>query len=122
MRVEKLSNMTRGWFVGDFSPTLVPTQAAEVAVKEYKAGDYEAWHFHKIATEITVILSGTVEMNGTQYTAGDMIVIEPNEGTDFRALTDAMNVVVKLPGAPNDKYLEREPDTRDARLEDASHA
>jgi len=110
--------MTRGWFVGDFSPTLLPTQAAEVAVKEYRAGDYEEWHFHKIATEITVVLSGTVEMNGIRYQAGDMLVIEPNEGTDFRAVTDATNVVVKLPGAPNDKYTTREPGVIDAHKEE----
>jgi quercetin dioxygenase-like cupin family protein len=115
MRKENLSEMSRGWFVGDFTPTLLQTQAAEVAVKEYKAGDSEGWHFHKIATEITVILSGTVEMNGTRYHAGDMLVIEPNEGTDFRAVTDAKNVVVKIPGAPNDKYTTREPGVVDAR-------
>ena len=105
MRVEKLDNMVKGWFVGNFSPTLLQTNDAEVAVKSYKAGDAEGWHFHKIATEITVILSGEVEMNGVRYGAGDMIVMEPNEGTDFRAVTDAMNVVVKMPGANNDKYL-----------------
>ena len=116
MRVEKLSDMTKGWFVGDFSPTLLRTQAAEVAVKVYKEGDNEGWHFHKVATEITVIISGTVEMNGVRHHAGDMIVIEPNEGTDFRAVTDAMNVVVKMPGATHDKYTEREPGVTDAAV------
>lgn len=105
MRVERLENMVRGWFVGDFSPTLVKTQDAEVGVKSYVSGDKETWHYHKIATEITVILTGRVRMNGIEYGEGDMIVIEPGEGTDFEALTDVTNVVVKLPGAPNDKYL-----------------
>jgi hypothetical protein len=27
----------KGWFVGNFSPTLIPTNAVEVAVKHYKA-------------------------------------------------------------------------------------
>ena len=105
MRCEKLDSMVRGWFVGNFTPTLYETNALEAAVKTYQAGDYEAWHYHKIATEITVIVSGEVEMNGSRYQAGDMIVVEPNEGTDFRALTDAVNVVIKIPGANNDKYL-----------------
>lgn len=30
--------------------------------------------------------------------------MEPGEATDFYAVTDAENVVVKLPGANNDKY------------------
>jgi len=104
MRVDKLDAMTKGWFVGNFAPTLYATNDVEVAVKMYQAGDWEPWHFHKIATEITVIVSGEVEMNGRRFQAGDMITVVPNEGTDFRAVTDATNVVVKIPGANADKY------------------
>ena len=35
----------------------------------------------------------------------DIVVLEPGEATDFVALTDASNVVVKVPGAANDKFL-----------------
>lgn len=101
----KLDDMVKGWFVGDFTPTSLKSQACEVAVKHYRAGDHEAEHFHKIATEITVIISGSVSMKGETWGAGDIIVLSPGESTDFLALTDAVNVVVKLPGAPNDKYL-----------------
>mgnify|MGYP003863899173 FL=1 len=76
-----------------------------MAVKEYKAGDYEEWHYHKIATEYTVIVSGEVEMNGVIHRKGDIIVMEPGDGTDFRALTDAVTTAVKIPGATHDKYL-----------------
>ena len=44
-------------------------------------------------------------MFGSIYGEGDIIVVEPGEATDFEALEDAMNVVVKIPGANNDKYL-----------------
>lgn len=104
MITTKLSKMIRGWFVGNFEPSVFKTSDVEVGVKEYNAGDVESFHYHKIATEITVITEGTVEMNGKQYTKGDIVVILPNEGTDFKALTHATNVVVKLPGALNDKY------------------
>jgi quercetin dioxygenase-like cupin family protein len=106
MRVEKLDGMVKGWFVGNFDPTLIKTGGVEVAVKFYKAGEHEAWHYHKIATEVTVVVSGEVEMNGERYRQGDMIVIEPGEGTDFRVISDAVTTVVKHPGASNDKYLE----------------
>ena len=105
MKTSKLDDMFNGWFVGNFKPTLIQTNDVEVAVKEYKKGDYEEKHYHKIATEITVIVSGKVKMNGIIYTKGDMIVIEPNEVTDFEALEDTVNTVVKYPGASNDKYL-----------------
>jgi len=105
MKVDKLSNMTKGWFVGNFEPTVICTNDVEVAVKSYKAGDYEKCHYHKIATEVTVIISGTVEMNGESYKAGDIVVMKPGEKTDFRAITDSINTVVKIPGANNDKFI-----------------
>jgi quercetin dioxygenase-like cupin family protein len=107
MQVAKLNAMIKGWFIGNFSPTLHATEAVEVAVKEYPAGFTEAWHFHKIATEFTVIVSGEVEMNGKHYGKGDIIVIPPGEGTDFTALTLTVTTVVKVPGASNDKYTQK---------------
>lgn len=105
MKVAKLDDMVRGWFVGDFSPTTFATQDVEVGVKRYTAGESEARHYHKVATEITLILSGRVRMNGVEYRTGDIITIAPNESTDFEVMEDAVTVVVKLPGALNDKYL-----------------
>ena len=104
MKVHKLADMVKGWFIGEFTPTLISTTAVEVAVKSYKAGEYEPVHYHKIATEITVITNGSVRMNGTDYASGTIIVLEPNEASDFLALTDVTTTVVKIPGAPNDKY------------------
>ena len=103
MQKAKLSDMVRGWFVGDFSPTVLSTKAVEVGVKLYKAGDIEERHFHKVATEVTVILSGRVRMNGVEFVSGDIITIEPKESSDFEVLEDTSTVVVKLPGAKNDK-------------------
>ncbi len=105
MKTAKLSDMTKGWFIGNFEPSLLKTNDVEVAVKSYNKGDYEAEHYHKIATEITVITGGSVRMNGVVYHTGDIIVMEPGESTDFESLEDhTTNVVVKCPGANNDKY------------------
>lgn len=101
----RLDDMTRGWFVGDFTPTALATRAAEVGIKHYRAGDREARHYHKIAQEITVIQSGRVQMNGVEYASGDIVVINPMESTDFVVLEDTVTLVVKVPGAVDDKYL-----------------
>ena len=101
-----LSEMTKGWFVGNFDPSLYKTNDFEVAVKTYLAGSYEPPHFHKIAIEFTVIIEGEVQMNNNYYKQGDIIKISPNEVTDFRAITFAKTVVVKIPGASNDKYTD----------------
>ena len=105
MKIANLSDMIKGWFVGNFEPTVLKTNDVEVAVKRYKKGDYEEKHYHKIATEITVIVQGKVKMNNIEYKENNIIVIEPNESTDFEALEDTICTVVKYPGANNDKYL-----------------
>lgn len=104
MKIEKLNNMEKGWFVGNFEPSLYRTNDCEVAVKSYKKGDYEKAHYHRIATEITVVISGKVKMFDAVFTEGDIIIVEPGDTTDFQALEDSINVVVKIPGANNDKY------------------
>lgn len=105
MKHHRLDDMTGGWFVGDFSPCASRSAEAEVGVKRYPAGAKEKKHFHKVATELTLILSGTVRMFDRVWQAGDIITVEPGEATAFEALSDAVTVVVKTPSVPSDKYL-----------------
>lgn len=101
----KLNEMINGWFIGNFDPSLYKTNDCEVAVKQYKRGDKEGIHYHKIATEFTVIISGRIRMFDKEFIAGDIVIVKPGEYTSFEALDDSVNVVVKIPGVNNDKYL-----------------
>ena len=105
MSKTNLKDFTKGWIVGNFNPTLLYTNDFEVAIKRYNIGDYEQVHHHKIATEITVIVEGEVEMNGTKNIKDDIITIQSNESTDFKCITDVVTVVIKTPSANNDKYI-----------------
>jgi quercetin dioxygenase-like cupin family protein len=105
MKIDNLTNFIGGWFIGNFEPSLFKTNDVEVAVKSYKAGDYDQEHYHKLGTEYTVIVKGRVKMQGKEYSEGAVLTISPMESTDFLALTEATTVVVKIPGASKDKYL-----------------
>lgn len=106
MKTANLDDMVKGWFIGNFDPSLLKTNDVEVAVKRYEKGAREDAHYHKIATEYTVIISGRVRMFGAEYKAGDIVVVEPGDSTDFEVLEDnTVNVVVKIPGANHDKYI-----------------
>lgn len=100
-----LDDFLGGWFIGSFSPTLYDTTDVEVGVKKYKKGAKEIAHFHKIATEFTVIIQGEVLMSGKKFKSGDIIKILPEISTDFEALSDVVTLVVKIPGAQNDKFI-----------------
>ena len=105
MKLAKLDDMVKGWFVGGFQPAAYSTMACEVAVKHYGASDKEALHRHLVATEVTLVLSGRIRMMGRECSEGDIVVLSPGEATDFEAITDCTTVVVKVPGALNDKHL-----------------
>ncbi|WKW30682.1 hypothetical protein KIH13_17500 [Pseudomonas viridiflava] len=105
MKSTRLNDMVRGWFVGGFTPSAYSTEACEVGVKCYKAGEKESSHKHLIATEITVVLRGIIRMGAHRWRTGDIIILAPGEITDFEAITNCSTVVVKVPGALGDKYL-----------------
>jgi quercetin dioxygenase-like cupin family protein len=105
MQVFRLDHMKGGWFVGQFAPTAFRTSDAEVAVKSYPAGASEGRHHHKVAVELTVVISGRVRMFDREFSTGDIVRVEPGESTGFEAVTDATTVVVKQPSVLNDKYV-----------------
>ncbi len=104
MKSFNLDQMKKGWFVGDFVPTVLRDKNVEVACKKYAKGDKESSHYHAIATEITLVVTGKVKMFDREWNSGDIILIEPNEATSFEALTDSCTVVVKVPSVTNDKF------------------
>lgn len=102
--VATLDDFARGWFVGHFTPTLIKTHDVEVAIKRYPTVYFEPAHHHRIATEITAIVSGRVRMLDRTFGPGDLVKLDPGTSTSFTCLDDAVTVVVKHPGAPHDKY------------------
>jgi len=105
MKIAKLSDFTNGWFLGNFEPSLFKSPDFEICVKNFKKGEIEAAHFQRIATEVTVVLSGTVRMGEHVLQVDDILTIYKDEIFDFEALTDCKVLGVKFPSLPDDKVL-----------------
>lgn len=103
--LHSLEDMTKGWFIGPFEPSVLKTGDFEVGYKKYSAGDFEEMHHHKIATEITLIVNGQARMCGEIRKSGDILILSPGAATDFLAITDVETCVIKIPGAKDDKYF-----------------
>ena len=69
-------------------------------------GDIDERHVHKIAEEITVIISGKYKINDRVVGVGDVIAIHPNESAQFSCLEDGATAVIKTPSVIGDKYEE----------------
>lgn len=114
MEVQKLHDMKGGWFVGDFTPVVLQSPHVEVAIKRYRQGDREAAHVHKVAREITLVVSGQCRMtlvdeHGIRFNPwlicqDEMVILAPGEAVEFEAVTDCVCCVVKAPSVAGDKY------------------
>ena len=57
MKLYKVNDMKRGWFIGDFEPNVIRTKGFEVGYLHHRAGEKWPSHYHKIATEINLLIS-----------------------------------------------------------------
>lgn len=108
VNVTRIEDYIKGWFVGNFSPVLIPSKDFEIAVKWFKAGEKEAIHKQIIATEVTVVIEGSIKLGDQIFIKGDVILIPPGEFAAFESLTDSALVCLKTPSIPDDKVIGRE--------------
>jgi hypothetical protein len=109
MQKYSLNDCLRGWICGKFANAMFDKDY-EIAYKYYKKGDYEKKHKHMLSDEITIVLFGTVKMNGIEYHEKDIVVQEKGEATDFECISDmAITSAYRPDGSfPNDKYFVEE--------------
>lgn len=100
-----IDGFTRGWVVGDFEPSLIKTKNIEVAIQQYSAGDEEEAHYHKEAIEYNIILDGVVKFNDDIYNQYEICIIEKDDITKFKAITNARVLVIKSASIKGDKYI-----------------
>lgn len=105
---DDLKNMFRGWFVGNFEPSIYKTDQFEVGVLFHPKGEKWPKHFHKEAVEINVLISGKMILNGEELTPGNIFLIEKNEIAEPEFLEDCTIICVKSPSVPGDKYEVKE--------------
>lgn len=94
----------RSWFIGDFDPTILRTKDFEVGMTLHSKGQDWPEHYHKIATEYTLLVSGRMKIGNQELESGAIFIIEPNEIVKPEFLEDCIVVVIKVPSIPGDKY------------------
>jgi len=108
MIIDNLKNMYRGWFVGNFTPSVFKTDQFEVGVLFHPKGEKWPKHYHKEAVEINVLISGKMIINEKLLSSGNIFLIEKNEIADPEFLEDCTIVCVKSPSILGDKYEVKE--------------
>jgi len=104
MNITKITDYVRGWFIGDFEPTVLRTKDFEVGVLSHHKGERWASHYHKDSVEYNVLVSGKMIIQGQELNNGDVFVFEKGEIADPIFLEDCTVVCVKVPSIPSDKF------------------
>ncbi len=112
MDITRIENMKGGWFIGNFEPSVWKTDKFEAAVHDYKKGEEKEPHYHKLGTEINLLLKGKFILrnydgkgSSQELNEGDIFIIHPNEIADPIFLEDCKIMIIKTPSIPGDKYL-----------------
>lgn len=93
----------RGWFIGDFEGAVHRTKDFEITYQKNSRSQTPT-HMHKIAHEITLVISGRQICNGQMFEAGDICVLEPGDISQIEYLEETEVVTIKVPSVPSDKH------------------
>jgi|TARA_B110000977_G_scaffold193120_1_gene267630 quercetin dioxygenase-like cupin family protein len=105
MDVTKLKDMHRGWFIGNFDPSVLNTEDFEVGVLTHLKDEKWPAHYHKVGTEYNVLLSGRMRVCDTELFEGDIFTIKPYEVADPTFYEDCTILCVKVPSNTQDKIM-----------------
>ena len=106
MDFASIKNKINGWFIGDFERAEHRTKDFEVSFMCHPKGQEWPKHHHKIAKEINFLIRGKMLLNDTEISQGTIFTIHPNESVKPTFLEDCELIVVKVPSAPGDKYVD----------------
>jgi mannose-6-phosphate isomerase-like protein (cupin superfamily) len=104
MKHFNIKNFDRGWIIGNFDNSVLKTEDFELGIKNYKSGEFNPNHLHKLSKEINFIISGIVKFNEEYFSAGDVVVVEENECSFFECIEDCCIVVARNKSISTDKY------------------
>ncbi len=99
----KVNEMKYGYMVGDFDPVAMKMDNVEIAVQNLVRHTIRPPYFWEKNSEMITIISGELNVNGVQYSAGDILVFSPKEKIFYYSETGASILVVRNPGYKNDK-------------------
>jgi quercetin dioxygenase-like cupin family protein len=97
MIVRKIDEMFRGWFIGDFEPSIYKTKEFEVGYLLHKKDEVWKAHYHAVGTEVNYLIRGKMilrnvefenKMQDVELNTGDLFVLYPNEIADPILLED----------------------------------
>ena len=105
MKVSRIEDTEKGWFIGNFPKAAFESKDFEVSWRIHPAGESWDLHYQENSTEINLLISGEMVLNGVRLSSGDVFILDPYEITDVQFIKECSVVCVKTPSIPDDKIV-----------------
>ena len=99
------TNFIRGWFIGDFIPSIVKTDLFEIALLNHLKDEMWDFHYHRYMIEINVLIKGKMIINEQEIHEGNIFIFEKNQIACPKFLEDCSILCIKVPSVKNDKII-----------------
>lgn len=99
-----IDSFVRGWFIGDFEPSILRTKTWEMALLKHSKGEKWDFHYHSQADEVNVLLSGRMMLNGHEIRARNVFTIPKKQIACPLFLEDCVVLCIKTPSVIGDKF------------------
>lgn len=104
MKIFKLSEMVKGWFIGNFDPSAYKTDLFEINYRNHPKGESWDFHYHTESREINLVVHSKMIFNGVELSDGDIFIVDPWQISDPSFLEDTSVICVRVPSV-NDKKI-----------------
>jgi dTDP-glucose pyrophosphorylase len=105
MKLYRLKDFTRGWFIGDFEPSILKNTGIELGFMTHKKGEIIKFHYHEHCIEINLLVKGRVLNCGKIIEQGDIFVFDKNSPACPIFLEDSEIVCFKSKPSNTDKVI-----------------
>jgi dTDP-glucose pyrophosphorylase len=105
IQIYKLEDMFRGWFLGNFEPSVFKHAGVEIGYLFHKKGEKWPTHYHSNIVEVNLLIEGKMIINDIEINKNQIFVIDKKVLACPIFLEDCRIICVKLPSMVGDKII-----------------
>jgi dTDP-glucose pyrophosphorylase len=105
IEIFKLEDMFRGWFIGNFEPSVYKNCTFEVGYLSHKKNEIWDVHYHNNLTEINLLIEGKMILNDIEINKNEIFVINKKDIACPIFLEDCRIICIKIPQILGDKHI-----------------
>lgn len=103
--IYKLEDMFRGWFVGNFEPSVFKHAGVEIGYLCHKKGEKWQTHYHNNLVEVNLLVEGKMILNDIELNKNQIFVIDKKVLACPIFLEDCYIMCIKIPSMVGDKIV-----------------